>query len=44
MGAEIYTLQDFLTLTKGMSYLVALVILVGFIPFWIFLTDRQKDR
>jgi hypothetical protein len=38
------TLQDFLTLTKGVSYIVSAVILVCFIPFWLFLTEREKKR
>jgi len=36
------TLQQYLTLTKGTCYLVALVVLIGFIPFWMFLTDRER--
>ena len=36
------TLQDFLTFTKGICYIVAAVFLIGFIPFWRLLTDREK--
>jgi hypothetical protein len=39
-----YTLQDFLTWTKGVSYVVALVLMVGFIPFWFYLTEREKKK
>jgi len=39
-----HTLQDFLTQTKGVSYIVAAVLLAGFIPFWRFLTDREPKR
>ncbi len=37
------TLWDFLTWTKGVSYVLAFVVLVAFIPFWGFLTQREKD-
>ena len=37
-----HTLQDFLSHTKGICYLVAAAFLIGFIPFWLFLTDREK--
>ena len=35
------TLQEFLTHTKGVSYLIAVIVMVGFIPFWSFLIDRE---
>ena len=38
-----YVLQDFLTFTKGLCYVIAAVGLLGFIPFWLFLTEREKD-
>ena len=37
------TMWDFLTLTKGVSYVLAFGLLLGFIPFWSFLTQREKD-
>lgn len=37
------TLFDFLTYTKGWTYLIAGISLVMFIPFWLFLTDREQD-
>lgn len=37
-----YTLFDYLTYTKGVGYIVAGLLLVGFIPFWRFLTEREK--
>jgi hypothetical protein len=36
------TMQEYLTLTKGACYLIAAVVLIGFIPFWMFLTEREK--
>lgn len=38
-----HTLFDFLTHTKAVGYIVAGILLVGFIPFWRFLTEREKD-
>ena len=37
-----YTLQDFLTQTKGVSYLLGGLVLVGFVGFWLFLTRKEK--
>ncbi len=38
------TLFDFLTFTKGWTYVTAGICLVVFIPFWLFLTDREKKH
>jgi hypothetical protein len=38
-----HTLFDFLTYTKGIGYIVAGLLLVGFIPFWRFLTERETE-
>ncbi|HKK32888.1 MAG TPA: hmc operon protein 4 [Desulfomicrobiaceae bacterium] len=43
MDAIYYTLQDFLTFTKGFTYVLMGVGLVGFIGFWRFLTARDDD-
>jgi hypothetical protein len=40
----VYTLQEFLNRTKGVSYLLAVLILVAFIGFWLFLTGRERDE
>lgn len=37
------TMQEYMNLTKGVSYLIAVAIMVGFIPFWRFLVDREED-
>lgn len=37
-----YTLWDFLTFTKGWAYVIAFALLLGFIPFYLFLTDRER--
>jgi hypothetical protein len=36
------TLWDFLTFTKGYSYIIAFILLAVFIPFWSFLTEREE--
>ena len=36
------TLWDFLTLTKGWSYVIAFGLMLTFIPFYLFLTEREK--
>jgi len=38
------TLYDFLTHTKGVCYLLAFGLLIGFIPFFKFLTDREDRK
>lgn len=39
-----HTLVEFLTFTKGACYLLGAVFLIGFIPFWLFLTEREKKE
>ena len=41
---EFYTLQDFMTHSKGITYLVMAGILVFMPLFWRFLTDRDDDE
>lgn len=36
------TLFDFMTYTKGVTYLLAVLFMVGFTFFWLFLVDRDK--
>ena len=38
-----HTLLEFIVATKSNSYMVAVVLMVAFIPFWSFLTQREKD-
>lgn len=39
----IFTLQDFMTFTKGLTYIIMGGILVFMPLFWKFLTDREDD-
>lgn len=43
MENMIYTLQDFMVYTKGITYLIMGGILIFMPLFWSFLTDREKD-
>jgi hypothetical protein len=38
-----YTLQDFLTHTKGVAYILIVLILIGMLGFWNYLTGRDED-
>ena len=39
-----HTLQEFMHHTKGVAYVLGAVVLLGFIFFWLFLTERQGRR
>ena len=43
LGRALHTLQDFYHFTKGMTYIVAALVLLASIGFWLFLTDRDDD-
>ena len=38
------TLLDYIFETKKISYIVAVILMVGSIPFWRFLTEREEKR
>ena len=38
-----FTLQDYLTHTKGVAYILIVLILLGMLGFWNFLTGRDDD-
>lgn len=38
-----YTLQDFLTHTKGVTYIIIVLTLICLMGFWNFLTARDDD-
>lgn len=44
MESEIFTLQEFMTHTKGIAYLLVAVILVALPLFWRFVTGRDDKR
>ena len=43
MENAFYTLQDFLTYTKGVAYILVVLILIGMLAFWKFLNGRDED-
>lgn len=43
LETTIFTLQDFMTYTKGITYLIMGGILVFMPLFWKFLTDREDE-
>ena len=43
METTLHTLHEFSVLTKGVGYIVAGLLLVSFVPFWKYLTQREKD-
>jgi len=38
----LHTLQEFFEHTKGIAYIFAVVIMVAFIFYWLFLVDRDS--
>jgi len=38
------TLLDYIFETKKISYIVAVILMVGSIPFWRFLTEREEKK
>lgn len=43
MSGEFFTLQDFMTFTKGITYLLMVVSLCAITGFWLFLTERDTE-
>ena len=44
MDSIFYTLQDFLTLTKGQEYLIAIASIGVFTLFWVILERSSKKK
>ena len=38
------TLLDYIYETKKLSYIVAVILMIGSIPFWRFLTEREEKK
>jgi len=38
------TLLDYIFETKKLSYIVAVILMIGSIPFWRFLTEREEKK
>jgi hypothetical protein len=41
---DFYSLQELYTHTKGVTYIIIVLVLIGFVFFWRFLTDRDHDE
>jgi hypothetical protein len=44
MEDVIYTLHDFMLRTEGLTYVLIIAALCGFIFFWRFLSERDDGR
>jgi hypothetical protein len=44
MEAIFYTLQDFMTHTKAIAYLLIAVALIALPLYWLFLTGRDDNK
>mgnify|MGYP001024952598 CR=1 FL=1 len=44
MGEAIHTLHDFMLHTEGITYIMIVAALCGFIFFWRFFIERGDDR
>ncbi|MDQ1331474.1 MAG: hypothetical protein QG578_1742 [Thermodesulfobacteriota bacterium] len=44
MGDTFYTLQDFYTHTKGVTYILIIVALIGIALFWSFLSQKDDEK
>lgn len=42
MEGQIFTLQDFMYVTKSITYLIMVAALILFPVFWLFLTGRDE--
>jgi hypothetical protein len=43
MDPIFYTLQDFMTHTESVTYLLVIATLIGMTVFWWFLTGKDED-
>ena len=43
MNDTFYTLQEFMTYTESITYILIVAILLGMLGFWIFLVERDED-
>ena len=43
MDGIFYTLQEFMTYTENVTYILIVAILLGMLGFWNFLVERDED-
>ena len=44
MEGMIYTLHDFMVYTKGITYILIVLALLGITGFWLFLTGGDEEE
>ena len=44
MESIFYTLQEFYTFTKGVTYILIILALIGFVWFWSFLSGKDDGK
>lgn len=44
MNEIFYTLQEFMTYTKGVTYIIMAAALLSMVGFWLFLAGNDDDR
>ena len=44
MDGPFHTLQEFMTHTENVTYILIVVILLGLLGFWIFLVERDENE
>lgn len=44
MEGGFFTLQDFMTFTKGVTYILMIISLCAMVGFWLFLSERDTDQ
>ena len=44
MDTTFFTLHDFMAFTKGVTYILIVVILFALLGFWHFLGERDEDE
>ena len=43
MDGIFYTLQEFMTYTEDVTYILIVTILLGMVGFWNFMVERDED-
>ena len=44
MESMLHTLQEFMVYTKGITYILMVLALLGITGFWLFLTGREEEE
>ncbi len=44
MESSFYTLQEFMSYTKGAAYIIVGIMILCILGFWLYLTGRDDDK